>query len=411
MSGGPAAPDGPGLAGQRLVCLSSLPWDGFPTSRHHLARILAETNEVLFVDPPAGLGRPRQALRTLLDRPAGRRLPAGDDGVLRLTPPPHLPYGGPLRRMLTTGANQRGYAAAVRRALAGLGWERPVLWNVFPVYSAARLVAGAPESPQLLHMTDSLWDYPWYGAAYERALRICVDRSPFTVGSSPEIVARLEGYGRPSRLLEHGVDADSFRPVAEGAVAPEPALQDRRRPRIGLVGSIDFRMDVALVASLTTVGSVTLVGPVARGATAPERQDLAALERSGCHLEGMVPHDRIGSWLAGFDVAVVPYRTTPLVQRSNPLKLLEYLAAGLPVVSVDIPAARRHAPLARLAADPGDFVAQVRTAGAALVDASEEERAGARRRRHQWAEQHSWRSRARQLAGWMAELVPDGPRP
>jgi len=375
------------LVGAEIACLSSLAWHGRPTSRHHLASILAEENAVLFVDPPRSVGR------TGLHRSHMTE----DGPLVRLTPAPHLPYGGQVRVKLTTGANQRSYSRSVRSALRRLEWSDPIIWNVFPVYSAARFCGRVRASLQFVHMTDSLWDYPWYGQTYESALLRCLERSEFAIGSSPIMAERLARYGKPTHVLEHGVDVDLYRPAAERSVAPVSPMGDRRRPRIGLVGSIDHRLDVDLVAGLAGIGSVTLVGPIAGGATSLPRRDLARLESAGCRFEGEVTPEQSVAWMAGFDVAVLPYRVDELVRASNPLKLLDYLAAGLPVVSVDIPAARAHLPHLRVAGSPQSFLEK--TTAAFEESADPEMETTRRAERLAWAEQNSWRRRALELSG------------
>lgn len=370
------------LTGSDIVCLSSLRWQSFPTSRHHLARILSESNRVLYVDPPGSLGRVPPSRSTL----------SREGGLIRLAPPPHLPYGGPLRMLLTSSLNQEIYARAVRGAMKSQSFVDPIVWNVFPVYSAASLSDRPRSRLEFLHMTDSLWDYPWFGPRYEDALRRCLERAAFTIGSSPAIVERLSHYGRPAYLLGHGVDVDLFAPVASGDQPVHPAIENRRRPRIGFMGSVDHRLDVELIVRLAAIGSVTLIGPVASGPTGLERHELSQLAEAGCFIEGLRSSTELPSWLAGVDVAVVPYRSNSLVRASNPLKLLDYLAAGLPVVALDIPATRCFEPHLTVAADRVAFVEEVRRLAALEPDP------GLRRSRHAVAAEQSWRRRAEELS-------------
>jgi teichuronic acid biosynthesis glycosyltransferase TuaH len=59
------------------------------------------------------------------------------------------------------------------------------------------------------------------------------------------------------------------------------------------------------------------------------------------HWVGRVPYEKLPGWLQHFDVGIVPYMPTlPFNRFAWPSKLMEYVAAGLPVVSTDIPAAR-----------------------------------------------------------------------
>ena len=375
------------LHGRRIVCLSSLPWQGRPTSRHHIAGQLAGWNDVLFVDPPAN------ALRG--GRPHRGRFAPGDDAVTRLEPPPHLPFGGDVRFRVSTPINQRRYAAAVERALVDLGWRDPILWYSCPVYSGARLPAtvrrSAPGAVHVLHVTDAIWHQPQYRPAYDRFFAALVEAAALVVASTDAIAGGMRRYGAdPVHVLGHGVDTERFAPALTRSAAPPTELAAAPRPRIGFVGQLDHRLDVdTLTAVAATPGSVTLVGPSLLGAAAEQ-----TLQRAGCRLVGEVAYDDIPRWLAGFDVAVLPYRGDGLVQASRPLKLLEYLAAGLPVVSVDIPAARELAP-AVVTAPPG--VAFAEAVGRAWSDGHGGD-AQARAGRAELAATQSWARRAEELS-------------
>lgn len=367
------------LQDRQVVCLSSLPWHGRPTSRHHLAQALSATNDVLFVDPHVNLLRSRRAHRG--------RTTVEPEGIVRLEPPPHLPFGGRVRFRLSTPVNQRRYAAAVARCLDDLGWRSPILWTSFPVYASARVAERIHPAAHVLHMTDSLWELPQYRPEYEGFLRRILRSVDVAVAPTEAIARRLRDYGVACRILEHGVDVDHYAPVARGAVRAAGPLSELPPPRLGFVGQLDHRLDLDAVAALAEVGSVVLVGPSILGAAATRR-----LQEAGCWLVGPVPYADLPAWMAGFEVALLPYRPLPVVAASRPLKLLEYLAAGLPVVASDVGAARELAPHVSVAADRDVFLAAV---AAAIEGAGDREE---RLRRLEVASRHSWHRRAEELS-------------
>jgi glycosyltransferase involved in cell wall biosynthesis len=66
--------------------------------------------------------------------------------------------------------------------------------------------------------------------------------------------------------------------------------------------------------------------------------DTSELEKSSnVHLLGRKPYADLPAYCKGFDVAINPFRISRLTLNANPLKVREYLAAGLPVVSTSIP--------------------------------------------------------------------------
>jgi glycosyltransferase involved in cell wall biosynthesis len=345
-----------GLNDQRIVCISSIHLGFIPTSRHHLARHLARTNDVLFVDPPGNVLRRgtggSSGSDTLVARGPWGALYAVEPRLWRLRPTPRLPYGGTLRFRLLTPINQRIFPWSVKSALTQLRWRHPILWDVAMTYLTPRMAGAIAPAAHVIHLTDDLWSYPWYRSAYDDFLRQELSTCQLAIGSTPELVERLDGFGVEAHHLPHGADLDRFGPVAEGEVEPHPSLVDAPRPRLGFVGNLEARLDLTLLEALAGgSGSLTMVGPVNISPRARER-----LERAGCSLVGPVPFEEVPSWLAGFDIALVPYRLTELVRRSRPLKLLDYLAAGCPVVSIDIPAARELHPHVKLAVSHANFL-------------------------------------------------------
>ena len=75
-----------------------------------------------------------------------------------------------------------------------------------------------------------------------------------------------------------------------------------------------------------------------------------------------VPYERLPSFAARFDVAVMPYRLTEHTRTANPLKLREYIATGKPVVSAPLPEALRFAKHIRIAGDAVAFTAAIEEA-------------------------------------------------
>lgn len=365
-----------------VVCLSALPWEGLQTSRHHLARCLSGEREVLFVDPP-----------TNVMRAGGRWRPsitATSEGVHRLSPPPHLPYGPTALFRATTPFNQRIYARAVAAAVRSLGWRQPVLWNANLVYLAPLVAEAVQPSVHLFHLTDSIWDYPWYRPAYEGYLTRIMATASFGVASSPALTERLAAYGKPAHHLPHGVDPARFAPAAVAGEGVPTALEQAERPRYGFVGNIEARLDIDLVCRLAaTPGSVTLVGPVNLPRSAVDR-----LLAAGCAIQPQIAYRDVPAWLSGFDVGLLPYRRSELVVKSRPLKLLEYLAAGLPVVSPDIPAAVELSPHVDTAGSDDEFIERAQQAGRRVLNGDDAPRRAERMER---ASRESWDERAKAL--------------
>lgn len=125
-----------------------------------------------------------------------------------------------------------------------------------------------------------------------------------------------------------GVDLDHF---ARSRMIPRKHEGPDRKPRLGYAGAIDERVDFDLLielAGLRPDWEIRLVGPVLqRPAQVPPN----------LLFPGPVKYSELPEVLAQFDVCLLPFRTTRLVQHISPTKTPEYLAAGKPVVSTHIP--------------------------------------------------------------------------
>lgn len=152
-------------------------------------------------------------------------------------------------------------------------------------------------------------------------------------------------------FLDHGVDTELFRP----GLAPAPELAGVPGPRIGYFGAFrDYTVDAELLRRIATElpdCSIVLVGP--------STMDLSAVEAlPNVYRFGTQPHERIPEFGAGFDVAIMPWLDNDWIRHCNPIKLKEYLALGLPVVTTDFAEAHRWP--VRTARGAEQFVAAVR---------------------------------------------------
>ena len=131
------------------------------------------------------------------------------------------------------------------------------------------------------------------------------------------------------------------------------------RPRIGWFGVIDERTDLDLLAGIADLRpgwSFVLVGPVVKidPATIPVRPNL--------HVLGPRPYAELPAYIAGWDVAMMPFARNESTRFISPTKTLEYLAAGRPVVSTsirDVVDPYQRLGLARIADTPEEFVAAI----------------------------------------------------
>jgi len=144
-----------------------------------------------------------------------------------------------------------------------------------------------------------------------------------------------------------GIDGDGAEPADQAGIG---------HPRLGFFGVMDERLDVNLVAAIAEARpdwQLVMLGPVVK-------IDESALPRKpNIHWLGMKKYDELPKYIAGSDVALLPFARNEATRFISPTKTPEYLAAGKPVVSTSIrdvvrPYGRQG--LARIADDVPAFV-------------------------------------------------------
>ena len=175
-------------------------------------------------------------------------------------------------------------------------------------------------------------------------------------------------------------------------------------PIAGFVGHINSRTDLALLEAVADAGiSLLLVGPKEPDFE-PARFDRLVARANVAHV-GPRQFEELPAYLKLIDVGLVPYGPTEFNLQSFPMKALEYLSAGRPVVATSLPAMRwLDTDLVTLADTPDDFATSVareatRSRDAALIA-----------RRREFATHHSWARRAERFVELLG--VPgDAPTP
>jgi glycosyltransferase involved in cell wall biosynthesis len=378
------------LRGRDIVCVGFADWDAeLWTNQHHLMSRLAAENRVLFIES-LGLRRPQLAGRDVsrIARRLRRGLapPRPADGLHVLSPlviPLHS-------RAAARALNARLLPFLVGRAARRLGLRRPILWGYVP--QAEVLIPTLDPQLVVYHCVDdisahALIDTASFRAAEERFAA----RADLVLASAPKLAQRM-------RLLSDNVlDAPNVADTAlfAGALEPgpeDPALAALPRPRIVFTGAIAAaKLDLPLLGELARARpgwSFALVGPVGAG---DPRTDVSALAREpNVHLLGPRAYAELPAVLRGADVGLIPYARNELTESIFPMKVYEYLAAGLPVVSTPLPALEEVPEVWRA----GDAAGLLELLERALAENTPQQRLT----RSRTAAENSWERRLQEIA-------------
>jgi teichuronic acid biosynthesis glycosyltransferase TuaH len=210
------------------------------------------------------------------------------------------------------------------------------------------------------------------------------------VAISPAIADSYRARGYDPIVIPNGVETAAFATVDD---APLPDDVRLSAPIAGYIGHISDRMDLDLVGAIADTGmSVLLVGP-RQGTFGDDARLSRLLTRPNVQWVGSKSFDELPSYLRIIDVGLLPYTNSEFNRASFPLKTLEYLAAGRPVVATNLPAIEwLDTDLITTAEEPAEFAR--RAAEQAATPRSPDLVA----RRRAFAAKHSWSKRVEQLA-------------
>ncbi len=378
------------LQGRDIVCVGFADWDtDLWTNQHHLMSRLARDNRVLFVES-LGLRQPQLAGRDL--KRIARRLrrgvapPRAADGLHVLSPLVVPLHGFAAVRAL----NRRLLPFLVRRAARRLGLRRPILWAYVP--QAEALLEALDPSLVVYHCVDDIAAQPGIDAASFRAAETrFARRADLVLASAPSLAERMRTLNGNVLFAPNVADTALFaRALQDGPV--DAALEALPRPRVAFTGAVvATKLDVPLLVELARARpkwSFVLVGPVGVG---DPRTDVSALAAEpNVHLLGARAYRELPNVLRGADAGLIPYARNELTNGIFPMKVYEYLAAGLPVVATQLPSIAGVAEVAT-ASDAAGI--------AALLDHALDRDDPARRAaRSQAAEAHSWDARLAEIA-------------
>jgi len=376
------------------------------TSKQQIMNRLAQTNRVLYVEEPvtmlAPLKVPARWKRWRAVAPELRRV---DAGLWVLTPPPLLPFGN--MRPRVNAANQAVLATYIRWAMGRLFFdEEYLLWTYLPTSLplvdrlAAPGVAGSGERvPSLVvyHCVDEHSAFPGFVTpevvkSYDDGL---TRRADLVITTSENLRQAREPLNPETYTVLNAADVELFQRALDPKLMVPGDLAAIPAPRLGVVGLHDSRLDVDALVALAGADPgwhVVLIGPLK-----PGQVDEARLRRfSNVHFLGEKPQTELPGYLKGLAAALIPYKANELTRNIFPLKLFEYLAAGLPVVAGGLPELEGFSGMIELAERPEDYPALVRQA---LAEDGQDKRAA----RVALAAKNTWDQRVERIS----QLVED----
>lgn len=234
-------------------------------------------------------------------------------------------------------------AAPIRRI------NRSIIWQALKPYIPAKPFHFLTNTPFVPWLAERLqpyrvfWDLIDDFCAFEwsppDSRRLEAELLRHCDGAFAGTGALRDRYERFFPSLPYLASGVQFERLTEPVPEPE-ALRGLPRPRLLYIGTLNDRLDGSLFAAAARAcpqGSVVVVGPKHATFRAPQLPQ-------NVHFLGLQPHQALPGFLQHTDLGLMPFADSPAAHAINPIKTLEYLACGLPVLSTPVPDVVRYYP-------------------------------------------------------------------
>ena len=291
-----------------LICLSHLRWDFVFQRPQHLLTRCAQERRVYYVEEP------------VFDADRDPRLEVHTSGRVKVVVP-HLPPNCDRADVLTR---------LMDAFIAEQSIERYVLWYYTPM--ALEFTAHLQPEAIVYDCMDELSAFANAPAELRRRELELLDRASIVFTGGQSLYEAKRGSHGNIHPFPSSVDVAHFAQARR--ISTDPADQASiPHPRLGFFGVIDERMDLELLAGIAAARPdwhFVMLGPVVKidPATLPAAPNI--------HYLGSKTYQQLPSYIAGWDVALLPFARNEATRFISPTKTPEYMAAGKPVVSTSI---------------------------------------------------------------------------
>lgn len=321
------------LRGRDILCFSH-DWTGDPLSKTHLMRVLARDNRILWINAlpnrmPTASGKDLSRIYKKL-KSFTEPMREVEKNIFVMNPLAIPAYAN--RAMVAF--NRRFLIRQIKSAMRKLGMKNVINMVFNP---AAGMIAGKlGESELVYYCVDEYTAFTGVSHGLKEIEDELFRKSDLVVVSAETLLESKKQFNEKTFLIRHGVDFNHFRKALHEDCEIPAEIRDLPKPVIGFHGLLADWVDFELLKKIAEHfkdGSLVLIGKT----TFDAEKVIKILDGvPNIQLLGRKPYEQLPAFCKGFDVALNPFVMNELTRHVNPLKVREYLAAGLEVVSTDI---------------------------------------------------------------------------
>lgn len=343
------------LSGENIICFAN-DWDSDPLSKKHIMTILGKQNRILWINsignrnPTINKSDLRRIIKKLFQFTNG--LHHVEENIWVFTPLV-LPFHG---SKIARGINQLLLITIIRLLCLWLHFSKPIIWTFVP--SSADVIDHLGGKLVIYHCVD---EYSQFSDASQKVIseleEKLLNKSKIVIVSADKLYESKYRINPNTYLVRHGVDFKHFSSSLDLLEVP-PEIANLPHPIIGFHGLIASWVDQTLIENIASKHpewSIVLLGKM----QTHDGTRLFDQKLNNIHWLGRKEYSKLPAYCKTFDVAIIPFVVNELTINANPLKMREYLAAGLPVVSTNIPEAQTLGELVSIGLDHNHFISQL----------------------------------------------------
>jgi len=316
-----------------IICFAK-DWSENPTSNNHVMRMLAKHgNKVLWLNSIA-MRRPKFTSGRDL-RKIFRKLNSFFKGVVKVDEnlwvytPIVLPFP---HSKIASRLNFWILKMTLARLRRKLGFQKYQLWTFLP--NVVDYIGKLDEELVIYYCIDE-WSHFTYldGEKMSAMEKTLCERADLVFATAKSLLDSKAPFNSRTYLAPHGVDYELFSKALAADCPIATELADVAKPIIGFFGLIHEWIDLELIQYLAEKKPDWNIAIVGKSII-----DISSLSKhKNIILIGPKPYLELPQYCKAFNVGIIPFAVNELTVHVNPIKLREYLCAGLPVVSTNLP--------------------------------------------------------------------------
>ena len=240
------------------------------------------------------------------------------------------------------------------------GIKKQILWTYYPL--TTEILSTTPFEKTVYHCVDEIKAQPGMPRdLIDIAEHRLLERADIVFTTSVKLYESRKQHNQNTYYMPNVADYRHFSRAMDPDLSCPEDMVDIPAPRIGFIGAISgYKIDFHLIREIAQKRpewSIVMIGKVGEG---DPWTDIGVLDGiPNIHLLGPRPYSELPSYLKAFDVAILPNRLNEYTESMFPMKFFEYLSAGKPIVSVNLPALRQFSDFIYLADTYDEFINHV----------------------------------------------------